>query len=98
MDGIKIIDSLNFINDKEIIKLINKEKIYYADLITKVNHYGMNQERTIMLTDKALYNMKKKTLKRRIEYKEILGITYSKLTYEFIIHGMNEEYDYQYIS
>ena len=39
MDGIKIIDSLNFINDKEISKLIDKEKIYYADLITKVNHY-----------------------------------------------------------
>ena len=98
MDGIKIIDSLNFINDKEILKIINKEKIYYADLVTKVNHFGMNQERAIMLTDKALYNMKKKTLKRRIEYKEILGITYSKLTYEFIVHGMNEEYDYQYIS
>lgn len=60
MDGIKIIDSLNFINDKEILKIINKEKIYYADLVTKVNHFGMNQERAIMLTDKALYNMKKK--------------------------------------
>jgi hypothetical protein len=65
MDGIKIIDSLNFINDKEIIKLINKEKIYYADLITKVNHYGMSQERTIMLTDKALYNMKKKNIETK---------------------------------
>ena len=38
MDGIKIIDSLNFINDKEILKLIDKEKIYYDDLINKVNH------------------------------------------------------------
>ena len=98
MDGIKIIDSLKFTEDSEIKKLIEGEKIYYADLITKINHYGMNQERTIMLTNKALYNMKKKTLKRKIVYNEILGITYSKLTYEFIIHGNNEEYDYQYIS
>ena len=65
MDGIKIIDSLNFINDKEISKLIDKEKIYYADLITKVNHYGISQERTIMLTDKALYNMKKKNIETK---------------------------------
>ena len=98
MDSIKIIDSLKFIGDEEIKKLINGEKIYYADLITKINHYGMNQERTIMLTNKGLYNMKKKTLKRKINYSEILGITYSKLTYEFIIHGNNKEYDYAYIS
>jgi len=98
MEGIKIIDSLKFSQDNDIKALIEGEKIYYADLITKINHYGMNQERTIMLTDKALYNMKKKTLKRKINYNEILGVTYSKLTFEFVIHGSNEEYDYQYIS
>ena len=86
------------IKRKEIKKLIEGEKLYYADLITKINHYGMNQERSIMLTNKALYNMKKKTLKRKIPYEEILGVTYSKTSYEFIIHGNNEEYDYSYIS
>ena len=98
MEGIKIIDSLNFTDDKDIKKLIDGEKLYYADLITKINHYGMNQERSIILTNKALYNMKKKTLKRKLLYNEILGITYSKLSFEFIIHGNNEEYDYYYIS
>ena len=98
MEGIKIIDSLKFTTDDDINKLIEGEKIFYADLITKINHYGMNQERTIMLTNKALYNMKKKTLKRKILYNEILGITFSKLTFEFIVHGNNEEYDYAYIS
>ena len=98
MDKIKIIDSLKFTRDEEIKKLTEGEKIYYADLINKINHYGMNQERTIMLTNKALYNMKKKTLKRKIIYNEILGITFSKITYEFIIHGNNQEYDYAYIS
>ena len=58
----------------------------------------MNQERSIILSNKALYNMKKKTLKRKILYNEILGVTYSKVTYEFIVHGNNEEYDYSYIS
>ena len=52
-------------NIKEIKKLIEGEKIYYTDLIKKINHYGISQDRTIMLTNKALYNMKKKTLKRK---------------------------------
>ena len=98
MEGIKIIDSLKFTQDDDIKKLIEGETIYYADLIKKINHYGMNQERTIMLTNKGLYNMKKKTLKRKILYNEILGITFSKLTYEFIVHGNKEEYDYAFIS
>ena len=57
----------------------------------------MSQERSIILTDKALYNMKKKSLRRRISYTDIRGITYSKLTFEFVVHGNDDEYDYQYI-
>ena len=41
--------------------------------------------------------MKKKSLRRRISYTDIRGITYSKLTFEFVIHGNDDEYDYQYI-
>ena len=98
MEGIKIIDSLKFTQDSEIKKLIEGEKIYYADLINKINHYGRSQERTIMLTNKALYNMKKKTVKRKIFYNKIRGITFSKVTNEFIVHGNDEEYDYAFIS
>jgi len=98
MTDFKINDLLNWANDKEILALIKGEKLYYSDIITKVNHYGMSQERSIMLTDKALYNMKKKTLRRRISYNDIRGITYSKLTFEFVIHGNDDEYDYEYLS
>ena len=98
MDSFKISDSLNFANDKEIQEIIKDEKLYFSGMITKINHYGMSQERSIILTDKALYNMKKKTLRRKISYQDIRGITYSKLTFEFVIHGNDDEYDYQYIS
>ena len=37
-------------------------------------------------------------LKRRIPLKIILGITVNKLTDEFVIHGIEKEYDYYYIS
>jgi serum/glucocorticoid-regulated kinase 2 len=98
MQGIKINDMLNWANDKEILSILNGEKLYYCDSITKINHYGMSQERSIILTEKTLYNMKKRTLRRKIPYNLIRGVTYSKLTYEFVIHGNDDEYDYEYLS
>ena len=94
----KINDLLNWGNDAEILSLIKNEKLYFSDKITKVNHYGMSQERSIILTDKALYNMKKRDLRRKILYSDIRGITFSKLTYEFVVHGNDDEYDYEYQS
>jgi len=98
MSGIKVNDNLNVAEDKDIIALVNGETIYYSDIVSKINHYGMSQERSIILTDKALYNMKKKELRRKIPYSLIRGITYSKLTFEFVVHGNDDEYDYNYIS
>ena len=37
-------------------------------------------------------------MKRKIDLKIILGITVNKLTDEFVIHGIESEYDYYYIS
>ena len=98
MDVIQVHDLLNINEDNEILNLLKGEKVYYSDVITKINHYGLSQERSIILTDIALYNMKKKELKRRIPYKEILGISYSNISNEFVIHGNNCQYDYHYNS
>ena len=98
MQGIKVNDMLNWANDKEILSILKGETLYYCDSITKINHYGMSQERSIILTDKGLYNMKKRTFRRKMPYNLIRGVTYSKLTYEFVVHGNDDEYDYNYIS
>lgn len=74
------------------------ETLLYSDKITKINHYGMSQERHILITNKAVYNLKKKELKRRIEIQYIKGITISSLTEELILHGNDLEYDYHYMS
>lgn len=58
----------------------------------------MSQERNIIITNKAIYNLKKKELKRRIEIQILKGITISSLTEELILHGNDMEYDYHYIS
>ena len=98
MDVIQVHDFLNVKEDNKLLSLLKNEKVYYSDVITKINHYGLSQERSIILTDTALYNMKKKEMKRRIPYKEILGISYSNISNEFVVHGNNAQYDYHYNS
>mmetsp|Transcript_8359 Transcript_8359/g.8663 ORF Transcript_8359/g.8663 Transcript_8359/m.8663 type:complete len:485 (+) Transcript_8359:33-1487(+) len=91
-------DYLKLSNDSDIKKIIRDEKLFYSDIITKINRYGMSQERNIVITSKAIYNLKKKELKRRIDLLTLKGISSSKLTEEFVLHGMDLEYDYNYIS
>ena len=92
-------DFLNFSKDHYIkTNVTREEQIEFSDKIIKINKFGFKQERNIIITDKALYNLKKTSLKRRIDLKAIKGITLSKTTDEFVIHCNDEDYDYQYIS
>ena len=86
-------DFLNFRNDPEILKIITTEKLLFSDKIYKKNRFLFSQERFILITNYAIYNLKGKSLKRRIDISKLKGITNSEKTFEFVIHG-NEEYDY----
>ena len=97
MEGL-VYDSLKWAKDKEILSIINKEILYYSNKIIKINHFGVSQERFIVLTDEGLYNFQKKKVKRKIKYDQIRGITYSTQSNGFVIHGNDDEYDYQYQS
>ena len=92
-------DYLNFFKDYTIKNNITREEeIQFSDKILKVNKYGFKQERNILITDQAIYNLKKTSLKRRIGYKTIIGISLSKISDEFVIHCNDIDYDYHYIS
>ena len=91
-------DTLNWAKDPEILSTIKKEILYYSNKIIKVNHFGIGQERVLVLTDDALYNFQKKKLKRKIQYSDIRGVTFSPLNTEFIVHGNDMEYDFYFIS
>ena len=92
-------DYLNFFKDYTIKNNITREEeIQFSDKILKVNKFGFKQERNIIITDKAIYNLKKTSLKRRIGYKTIIGISLSKISDEFVIHCNDIDYDYHYIS
>ena len=92
-------DFLNFSKDHYIKTNVTRdESIQFSDKIYKINKFGFKQERSIIITDKGIYNLKKTNLKRRIDLKSIKGITLSKTSDEFVIHCTDEEYDYHYIS
>ena len=92
-------DFLNYSKDHYIKTNVTRdENIEFSDKVIKINKYGIKQERNLIITDKALYNLKKTTLKRRIDLKAIKGITLSKTSDEFVIHCNDEDYDYQFIS
>ena len=94
----------NIMNLSEILKVVDKEtmnklsgeKVIFSDLLIKINKKNTEQKRTLIITEKALYNFKEKTMKRRIPIKDIFGITTSKTSEEFVVHGEGEEYDYHY--
>ena len=92
-------DFLSLTNNYSIKKNITRdEELQFSDKISKINKNGWKQKRIMLLTDKAIYNLKKSSLKRRIDYKTIIGMTLSALSNEFVIHCEEDDYDYHYSS
>jgi hypothetical protein len=76
-------DYLNFKKESSLKKLIGDEELLFSDKIIKINRYGLSQERNIIITNKAIYNLKKKGNKN-IFNKIIIFYNYSfKKTYSF---------------
>jgi hypothetical protein len=53
-------DYLNFAKEKSLSNIIKDEEVLFTDKINKINRYGLTQERNILITNKAIYNLKKK--------------------------------------
>jgi hypothetical protein len=53
-------DYLNFGKEQSLSKIIKNEKLLFTDKINKINRYGLTQERNIIITENAIYNLKKK--------------------------------------
>ena len=85
-------DYLFYTGDKEIINIIGNETIYYSNKIFKISSFSMKQERNMVLTNDSIYLLQNKKLKRKMKYEDLLGITFSNVSNEFILHG-EKEYD-----
>ena len=75
------------------------EKVCFSDYVMKINMRDQSQERILMITTSAIYNLlpnKVGKCRRRIAFKDIECITASKFSKEFVCH-VPSEYDYRYI-
>ena len=97
---IERIDKLNFEDNSSIKDKIGDETIYFSDKVKKIHKslFVKTQDRNFIITEQAVYNFKNNELKRRIKIQDLKGITVSKLSDQFIIHGNKNEYDYLFIS
>lgn len=60
MENINKRDYLNFSKESSLKKIIGEEDLLFTDKINKINRYGLTQERNILITNQAIYNLKKK--------------------------------------
>ena len=77
------------------------DRLVYASKVKKTNMFDWTQERTLAITDNAIYNIHKKQIKRCIAIKDIGGMTKtvwpSKCNNEFTVH-VPSTYDYRFVS
>lgn len=93
-------DTMNIRTIPEITKQLKKdENIYFSNNVTKYNRMEWKQERLFVITNLAIYNIKKNKVKRRIAIKDIDGVTKStdKKCFEFVVH-VEIDYDYRYLA
>ena len=85
----------DFLNIQSRNYLVNNEKIYFSSNITKFGDSGFRYQTDIIITDQAIYNYHKNTIKRRTSIDKIDALTISKRSSELVIHIKNEN-DYYF--
>jgi hypothetical protein len=78
-------------------KMLSNEELAFSDKITKIKK-KLAEDRTIVITNKYVYNFKGKKYRSKIDMRNITGITIAKKGYEFVIHTCEIEYDFHYYS
>ena len=67
----------NLLSNEDKKKIFGEEKVIISYEVKKYNDYGVRQDRILVVTDNAIYNMKKRRVKRRILLQDVRGITKS---------------------
>ena len=75
------------------------ERVVFSCVVIKFNRWGMKQERTFLLTNQNLFNIKRAEVQRRIALASVKAVTKSTVNgnAQFIVHIKNE-YDYMFES
>lgn len=86
-------------NSEITTQLSSNETVYFSGNVTKFNRMEWKQERLFVVTNLAIYNIKKTKIQRRIAIKDIDGVTISTdpKCFEFVVH-VEVEYDYRFLT
>lgn len=90
-------DKLQIDGNKEYDGLFDEDEVVmYSGKWYKINTLGLKQERSLVLTTKHIYNLRKKKLRRKIKIVDVGAVILSKKNEtEFVVH-VPKEYDYRY--
>ena len=94
-------DQLDFKNNPKIKEIIENEEILLSHKIKKKfldKLIYKTREINLLITNKSVYNLKKTKIKRKMNLEDLIGVTISNLSNEFIVHGIKNDYDNLYIS
>lgn len=103
-----MIDNKKFISNKYYSKLMQKEeKLFWSGSIIRTNHMGGLKEGLLILTNKRLihvgkqhielFNIFSSLIKREILLEDIVSITYSLISNNFVLH-LPKSFDFQITS
>jgi hypothetical protein len=64
LESLPVKDFIGFQQDQGSMNLLSGQKLLFADKIKKTNMFDWTQERTLVITNQAIYNIHKKEIKR----------------------------------
>lgn len=100
LEKMKVQDFIDYRKDP-LIQTAESEMVIFADKVKKINQYEWTQERTLLITSDAIYNIHKKEMRRRVNLNNVSGVTKtippSKSLLEFTIHVSNGD-DLRYVT
>jgi len=96
-------DHLNTSSISAILRTLTKHgdtQVVFADVVLKINKRNKMQQRVLLATENAIYNIEPNSykLKRRIPYELLGSISMSNLPDNFFLFHVPTEYDYLMVS
>lgn len=77
--------------------VVNNERVFYSSNVTKFSDTGYRYDTALIITDQAIYNFYRSSIKRRTPLDRIEALTVSSKGSEFVIH-IDKEHDYRFHS
>lgn len=90
-------ESKDYMRVSDTPKLVFDEKVYISAPVFRFNTMGFRKECCFAVTDEAVYEINKKSVKSRVVLEGIDAISKSTLSSEFVIH-IKDDYDIRFIS